>query len=768
MDFGTRPAVKIMDRLSFSRKINVMGIFMFIPIALLAFFFVRETKDSTDFARLERAGVRLMTPAYALLGAEMDSRETPGQVTSVSEFANAVAQSPEIATREDVQQLQQAAAASGEAAGRNRLGDSLLAMMADMADNSNLSLDPDMDSYYLMDTFVTKLPALAEYSSREKAILATDAAKGSMTADERVRIEILKAQISALADGMTGDIAKACKANPALEGVVAGPVKFLADSSALFVAAIARSVAAGNPASFAACVPLGKTVVETAMSTAPIVGKALDSALGARIGRIHASMFWRLAICAAVLLLCMWLATGFYHSLHRSLEEILSGIRRVAEGDLKSPVRIKARDEMGKIADSFNGMTTVVEEMIKSMQNAVIELTEKSRQLYRSSEEMSGTAGDVAGQSQKVAAASEEMAATSTDIAHNCGTAAEGARHAHERAVSGATVVRETVTGMQRIAARVRQTAETIGTLGTRSDQIGEIIGTIEDIADQTNLLALNAAIEAARAGEQGRGFAVVADEVRALAERTTRATREIGEMIKSIQTETKGTVVSMEQSLDEVEKGTEDAAKSGVALEEILDRIQQVNIQVSQIATAAEEQNATIGEIANYIQNVTLVMQGSAEHATESTQAADELSRLAESLQLEMRRFKTEASDLFILDLAKEDHRTYVLHIEEVLKGKRKLDGNDMSTSRTCRFGKWYDGEGVALCGHLPSFAAIKSPHERIHTVARQVVDAVNAGNTQQAGQYFLQLKEVSGEVITLLSQIRRESEKPRRREAA
>lgn len=187
---------------------------------------------------------------------------------------------------------------------------------------------------------------------------------------------------------------------------------------------------------------------------------------------------------------------------------------------------------------------------------------------------------------------------------------------------------------MARIAERVRETAKTVGGLGTRSDQIGQIIGTIEDIADQTNLLALNAAIEAARAGEQGRGFAVVADEVRALAERTTKATKEIGAMIKAIQQETKSAVTFMEQEVNEVERGTAEAAESGKALEKILEQVGSVTMQVNQMATAAEQQTATTAEISGNIQQITDVVQSTARGAQETAAAARQLSNLSSELQ--------------------------------------------------------------------------------------------------------------------------------------
>jgi methyl-accepting chemotaxis protein len=240
-----------------------------------------------------------------------------------------------------------------------------------------------------------------------------------------------------------------------------------------------------------------------------------------------------------------------------------------------------------------------------------------------------------------VATAGEEMSATSGDIAQNCLMAAEGAQQAAQSAQNGADVVEKTVRVMGQIAEKVQESARTVESLGARSDQIGAIIGTIEDIADQTNLLALNAAIEAARAGEQGRGFAVVADEVRALAERTTRATREIGEMIKAIQNETKGAVAAMEQGVHQVENGTIEAAKSGQALQDILQQINDVSMQVNQIATAAEEQTATTGEISSNMQQITEVVQQTSQGAQESASAAAQLSGNADELQRLVQQFK-------------------------------------------------------------------------------------------------------------------------------
>ncbi|AAR34356.1 methyl-accepting chemotaxis protein [Geobacter sulfurreducens] len=328
-------------------------------------------------------------------------------------------------------------------------------------------------------------------------------------------------------------------------------------------------------------------------------------------------------------------------SISGPLNKVLDVLTRVAAGDLTARADVVSADEMGLLAREVNTTAAKINEIIGLVAHNASQVTAAATQLHATSTQMSTGAEEVAQQAATVATASEEMAATSAEIAHNCSLAAESSRHANDRAENGSDVVQETLTVMNRIAERVKDSARTVESLGERSDQIGEIIGTIQDIADQTNLLALNAAIEAARAGEQGRGFAVVADEVRALAERTTKATKEISQMIKAIQGETKGAVTSMEEGVKEVEKGTSDASKSGEALQAILEQIGGVTMQVSQIATAAEEQTATTGEINNNIQQITEVVQLTARGAEESAQAAEQLAKLAEELQDLVYKFK-------------------------------------------------------------------------------------------------------------------------------
>jgi methyl-accepting chemotaxis protein len=314
--------------------------------------------------------------------------------------------------------------------------------------------------------------------------------------------------------------------------------------------------------------------------------------------------------------------------------------QKIAHGDLTMQIDHRSGDEVGQLSEAFRVMTQNLRAMIGQVASTSTQIAAASSQLHTTAEQIATGAEEVAAQAGTVATAGEEMSATSGDIAQNCQMAAEGAQRASQTASNGAMVVENTVVVMGQIAAKVQESAKTVESLGVRSDQIGAIIGTIEDIADQTNLLALNAAIEAARAGEQGRGFAVVADEVRALAERTTRATKEIGEMIKAIQKETKGAVTAMEQGVQQVEAGTVEAAKSGQALQDILAQVNDVAMQVNQIATAAEEQTATTGEISSNMQMITEVVQQTSQGAQESATAAAQLNGNAEELQRLVRQF--------------------------------------------------------------------------------------------------------------------------------
>lgn len=334
---------------------------------------------------------------------------------------------------------------------------------------------------------------------------------------------------------------------------------------------------------------------------------------------------------------------GIYstNKIRKPLNTAVSIADRIAQGDMSVAITVSSNDEIGKLLGAIANMVSGLKDMIERTTSVANNLAVASDGLNSISDKIAHGTDEVATKATTVATASEEMSTTSMEIALSCAMAAESSQQSTDAANNGAAVVNETISGMEMIARRVKDSSKTIEALGARSEQIGKIVGTIEDIADQTNLLALNAAIEAARAGEQGRGFAVVADEVRALAERTTRATREIADMIKTIQKETRDAVVFMEEGVVEVEHGTASSHKSGQAIREIMDRISEVSSQICQIATAADKQSATTAEVTSMVQQINEIVHNTSKIAEDTSTSASQLAEQSKEMQGMMARFK-------------------------------------------------------------------------------------------------------------------------------
>ncbi|MFA6025584.1 MAG: HAMP domain-containing methyl-accepting chemotaxis protein [Ignavibacteriaceae bacterium] len=327
--------------------------------------------------------------------------------------------------------------------------------------------------------------------------------------------------------------------------------------------------------------------------------------------------------------------------LERNAGKLLVEMDNLANGDLTVQLEKEKNDVIGSLFDGFNKVVLNMKEMIEQVTAAVEATASASSEISSSSEEMAAGSQEQSAQTTEIASAVEEMTKTILETSQNSSKSAEAAKSAGTIAKEGGKVVDQTIEGMNRVAEVVKKSAETVNALGKGSDQIGEIVQVINDIADQTNLLALNAAIEAARAGEQGRGFAVVADEVRKLAERTTKATKEIAVMIKQIQKDTGGAVESMNRGTEEVERGKALADKAGQSLKEIIVGVEQVVDMSTQVAAASEEQSSAAEQISKNIEAISSVTQESAAGIQQIARAAEDLNRLTVNLQELTSRFK-------------------------------------------------------------------------------------------------------------------------------
>lgn len=325
------------------------------------------------------------------------------------------------------------------------------------------------------------------------------------------------------------------------------------------------------------------------------------------------------------------------------IAHINSMIQKIAEGegDLTQRMMIDSRDEIGEFSAGFNHFLDKLAELIRKVRISTEKVASASEQISSISIELAAGAEEQAGQTSEVATSVQEMAAAIVQNSQNAKKTAEIAKQANVKAQEGTNAMGATQEGMEKIVSSATRTGEIIDSLTGRADQIGEIIQVIDEIADQTNLLALNAAIEAARAGEQGRGFAVVADEVRKLAERTTKATSRIGETINAIQGDTKDASGSMQGAHDSVSEGKKLTEKTQWILQEIVDSVDSAMEMVQQIATAADQQSSAAEKIGQSVEGIDSVTQQAARGAEQVATAAEQLNRQTEDLRNLVARFK-------------------------------------------------------------------------------------------------------------------------------
>lgn len=332
--------------------------------------------------------------------------------------------------------------------------------------------------------------------------------------------------------------------------------------------------------------------------------------------------------------------------LRTQFAKISEVIEAVTKGDLRKDLQIEDNnDEVAALMHKINQMIHDLGSLIGEVHDAGDSLAQSSTQISTAAEEMSAGASEQAGQTREVAAAVEQMSKTVLESSKSASEAADMAKKASTLANVGEKVFKETIGGMTKIAHLVKKSADIVDTLGKSSAQIGEIIQVINDIADQTNLLALNAAIEAARAGEQGRGFAVVADEVRKLAERTTAATKEIAGMIKRIQQETTQVVVAMTEGNTEAENGLRLADKAADSLTEIVTSVNGVVNMINQIAAASQEQSSTSEQISHNVDSISSAAGNVSNATVDLAHTAEKLGNLTEHLKSLIQRFQINAS---------------------------------------------------------------------------------------------------------------------------
>jgi twitching motility protein PilJ len=326
-------------------------------------------------------------------------------------------------------------------------------------------------------------------------------------------------------------------------------------------------------------------------------------------------------------------------ALQRSVTDFLTIVSQIARGDLTLRGKV-TNDALGNVVDSVNYMLDNFAKVLERVRKAAIDVSTSANEILVASEEMASGASQQDQEITNTSSAVEQLTVSMKQVSNNAEASAEAARRALDAAEQGNRAVRDTLEGMQRIRASVQATAKKIKSLGDRSLEISEIINVINDITEQTNLLALNAAIEAARAGEAGRGFAVVADEVRKLAEHSRNATKDIAALIKAIQAETNEAVVVMEEGTKEVEVGARLADQAGKALEAISSVVRQSAELVQEISLASKQQVRGTEGVANAMQIISNITRQTSQGTRQTARTVEQMVKLSEQLNEALSQF--------------------------------------------------------------------------------------------------------------------------------
>ena len=353
-------------------------------------------------------------------------------------------------------------------------------------------------------------------------------------------------------------------------------------------------------------------------------------------------------ISGSIIIIGLFVAIALFtlRSITKPINTVVTAAKAVAKGDLTYSIEVDSLDEMGVMSCELNTMLRNLNNAFTTIARETESILDYSKSLAEVSTSLVKGTNEQRLQVEQVVASSNEMSQTILDMSQNAADATNVTKESFSSAKEGMNVSEQTKESIEKLVTSVTDASDAIGGLGKSSDEIGEIVSVIKDIADQTNLLALNAAIEAARAGEQGRGFAVVADEVRKLAERTTSATDEIAKKIAANQKETQGVVSSMQQGKSQADVAISTTTDSGNALKEIVASSENVMDTVHRIAAAIEEQSAAAEEVSQTMESTAAVINQTFSMADNIDNVADDLLAVAEKLKTQIEGFKTDASE--------------------------------------------------------------------------------------------------------------------------
>ena len=453
-------------------------------------------------------------------------------------------------------------------------------------------------------------------------------------------------------------------------------------------------------------------------------------------------------------LLFAWLIS---RSINRPLNNIVQTMNNIAqgEGDLTKRLETRSGDEIGQLARSFNTFIEKIQDLIKHTAHSTGEVISAVAQTTECANKISRKSSKQVQETEQIVQAVSDLTLSIADVTSNAINANEATKNAIQETQIGHNTVAETASAIQQLSSDVRHATSIIEQVEKSSEKIGSVVDVIKGIAEQTNLLALNAAIEAARAGEQGRGFAVVADEVRGLATRTQESTGEIEQMIQRLQSDTHKAVKAMEAGSTLAEENVEQSIRARESLEAISGSIETISSMNSQIAVATEHQRTVADEIHNNINSINQGGKDVAEITCETETVTGNLGKLVSDLQQVVHQFKLAGDQSFDFQIAKQAHLAWKARLRGFLDGQESLTEQEAVSHHNCMLGKWYYSEGMTKYGHIPEMQELEPPHETLHRIIKTIVTLKTSGDIEQAEQEYDKVDAISKTIITLLNRV-------------
>ncbi len=662
------PAIALMNRLSFGMKFSLISVLFFVPMLLTNFYLVRDSYR-------EFVGTRTELQSLELLGATLQLRREMEDWKDLVEIEGIIGQSGEVqalatrlanAERELTSRIQGLAPVSEnseqvaeftsrrdeiDAALREAQAQQSLQAKAAMArallgkaqvliklvaGQSGLSQDSQRDVRMLAELLSSVTPAITATLGEGRAVGSYTFGQGYLNSDASNKLDDLLLELEKHQAQYGAQLQDVLGSSPAaqrqLESQATASRGSLQSSSDIFQDQVIMAEALDQP--WENFYDLISTEMAKTYALNDAILAFLDDQLEQRLEQKRLLMVLLLAALAVVFVLIVYLYSAFYMSTRASLRSLGATMDRVAAGDMTARFKVQSRDELGELGQVFNETVSRIRELIERVGHTVGEVERQASRVETVSGESNQTVSEQRGQIEQVATAMNEMSATAQEVATSAEAAVGSAQSVNEETLSGRHLVQAQVGGIERLAAEIEQSVQVINQLAGDSKAISQVLDVIKGVAEQTNLLALNAAIEAARAGEQGRGFAVVADEVRSLAKRTQQSTAEIEQMIAKLQGGVGAAVKTMHASHVMAEETVGQSSQVQQALENILNAVGIIVDQNQQIAAAAEQQTAVAHDIDRNIVAINEAGQRTAEGAGHTEQASRELTELVARLQ--------------------------------------------------------------------------------------------------------------------------------------